>query len=496
VPKGLQLLDAIDYYLQKATENLFVKQAYDVLNTIVSAFLESLPAEDDFLKKTERLERIAVFERLSNLCINILLKFIKYSESLNRKHFDNTISVVEWRKKADLYKHGFLPHLLKQVETFHQQLSFEKDCEDTIISPNWYLTELVVLAEARTYTDCIQEIIQECASRFTKWADICNKKKRFWISAAIQSRELEYWKKVEYNFRLIENAWNDLIKERHINGLLWPTVDFNLLKATVSERQKKLLGEISQQSNLLSLLHRRDDFPDYAGQFLHFTAHSVLSAICEPDEALLIATYKPFFYASITKFQELRPKIEPADWRFESQFNVAAAPIIDLLELSGYAKLMSALYNKPNLWAEISKTWDEYLADKDTPKDALKFFAACVNITDLGFGIAYRGITRTSWKQRIERILHGLPRKTMYHKGIGIIPYEEVEHPEPLVRLFARERMGSFYDGIDVFISEFIHNNDKYKDLEFGRRRERLIDDIERDKKRHEDKSASDEETK
>jgi hypothetical protein len=483
----LRLLDALDFYLQKAVDNLFIMRAYDVLDDIVNAFLESLPPEQDFLKNTEKLERVAIFERVSNLCINILLKFVKYSEVQTRSHFEKKIASVNWKSKADLYRHGFLPHLLKQIETFHQQLSFERDCESKFVSPNWYLTELIVLAETRIYSECIDELIVKCVNKFTKWSEICNKKKRFWLSAALQSRELEYWNKVEHHFRMIEDTWNNLINEKHINGLLWPILDLNSLKATISMRQKALLGGISKQSNLLSLLHRPEDFPDYAGQFLHFTAHSVLRAICEPDESLLMATYKPFFYASITKFQELRPKIKPDYWRFESQFNVAAAPIIDLLDISGYAKLMSALYNKPSLWEEVNKTWNEYLSDKDTPKDGLKFFAACVNITDSGLGIAYRGITRTSWKQEIERILYELPRKTKYHKGMHIIPYEEVEHHDPLVRLFARERMGSFYDGIDVFIAEFIHKNEKYKDLEFGRRRERLIDDIEREKKHHEE---------
>ncbi len=209
------------------------------------------------------------------------------------------------------------------------------------------------------------------------------------------------------------------------------------------------------------------------------TAHHIVQALCDNDIKLLRGTYAPFLMASISKFHELRPKASPDSWRFQPQFNIAAAPLMDLLDISGYAKLMSEFHKDQGMWAEVVKTWDAYLKDKETHKDTLQFFAACVSLVDRSLGIPFRGITRTSWKQQMDRMVDGLPKIQKDADGHGI-PLPETQHDSLLVRVFAGGQLGSLCDGIDIFVYEYFGKAPGAEGLSFGGRRERFGEQMQR----------------
>jgi hypothetical protein len=471
----IQLIDMIDLYIQSLSENANIKSAFTILDSIVDIFLKHLPEVDEKAPDAERIERLAIFERLPTLCINILLKYLKYVDCNSREGFDKKLSKINWGSKSDPYMHDFAPHLLVQIEWLHKRLSFENKAEGVVVSPVWYQTELLCLTEAITFNDCVKELVAKCAGRFEKWIECCTKKKRFWINAALQSRELEYWNKIEHHFAKLEQRWNSLVTEKKISGLAWPADYLSEAKATIAKRQKDLLKSISTHSYLLSLMKRPSDFPDYAGQFLHMTAHSVLRSLCDGDEELLKSTYKPFYYASITKFNALRPVANVVDWRYEGQVKNAIAPIIDLIEMSGYGKLMSDFHCKKDLWIVIQETWDEYLAQPDQQKAPLSkvnltFFSNCISLLDSGLGIPYRAVTRTGWLQQIQYRLSELPKRSPVSVGRPFYSYPKVDHESPLVRYFAKDPISVAYDGIDVFIEEYFLKRDDAKNLVFKSR--------------------------
>jgi hypothetical protein len=79
----------------------------------------------------------------------------------------------------------------------------------------------------------------------------------------------------------------------------------------------------------------------------------------------------------LLKFENLRPKTGSTDWRAQQEFKIAAAPLLDLMELSGYARLLADFHKNPDLWTEITRTWDGYLSNKHTSQ-VINLFAAAI----------------------------------------------------------------------------------------------------------------------
>ncbi|MFC0468900.1 hypothetical protein, partial [Halomonas alkalicola] len=59
----------------------------------------------------------------------------------------------------------------------------------------------------------------------------------------------------------------------------------------------------------------------------------------------------------------------------------------------------------------------------------------------------------------------------------------EVDHESALIRVFAREPHGSFYDGIDIFITFYLRTKEGADQLDFGRKRRDLQDSLDRERK-------------
>ena len=203
--------------------------------------------------------------------------------------------------------------------------------------------------------------------------------------------------------------------------------------------------------------------------------------MCENDCDMVDALFKSYFYGSSLQFEQLKPKEVKLDRQSQNDLKIAVAPLLDLMEISGYAYLLSDYHDTPRLKETIVKTWDEHL-DQDSPQPRLQFLAAAVSLTESAFEIAHRSINRTRWKQMIQRLLEELERQEIPPEpGIRhtYSPPETVAiHKSPLVRIFARDGfLGFSYhgDGIDIFRAKYVRQREDGKNLDFGSRQNRDI---------------------
>ena len=196
--------------------------------------------------------------------------------------------------------------------------------------------------------------------------------------------------------------------------------------------------------------------------------------------------FKHYLIGSLLQFDRLRLDGNASSREFELGMKVAVAPLLDLMDISGYAYLLSDYHETPRLQELIVQAWDEYL-DEDSTQPRLAILAAAVGRTESALELAHRATIRAGWKQFIRGQLRELERREF---SIGSNFYGGTEtiviHPSPLVRIFARDDFSSFYDGIDIFIAKFVRQREDGQSLDFGRSRHSDIEDaIRREENRY-----------
>lgn len=469
-----ELLSYVDEYLKILAQHGEIKQAFNVANALAEKLANNIskPVERTVLKD-ESLEHIGLSEYLGIAPTTILLSYLNRVNNLSREQISKQLLVIRWNDPVTLYKNGFNAYTLPQLEWFMRCLQFEHAVEGKTVSPLWYQTELVVQVEAERFAENMDILLHSSKQYYQRWYDFFEKAKHPWLVAACSSREWENWKKMEIHLQKFGEIWQSFSKNRCIDGLAWPQLDMTVLPQQIKAHQDEILRKMAQQGVLLVMSQRPNNFPDYGGQFVNAVSEGILDALVLGDARMIRDLFPSYFVGCLKKFDDLRPKAVSADWRTHQKILIASAPLLDLLELCGYARLYADFHNKPDLWSPVEELWNEYL-EQNKSTSPLVSLSAVIGLTDARFGIPPHGVLRTGWKQRIEHQLRQLPRKAVYrHNSARLIvqPEAVVLHSSPLVRLFARY---GFYNGIDVFISLYLCKRPEAKGLDFGWRTHEL----------------------
>ena len=482
----LDLFNYIEVYIKKLAREGSVDSAFVLVENLMETVLDQL------IKRTDSdpqgtVEELGLAERLSALTISAALNYRETIEGINYQHIENMVSSVRWDKEASIYRQGFSKHCLSRVEWLNPRLAFERQVEGHVVSSLWYLTELVRQVEAKQFVANIETLIIKSADLFKTSIKKATDGNQPWLVAAIMSQEHEYWHKISDQLNNIwPKTWDELSSKRYIDGLPWTELDLEELRSRSDARQNELLSQMSKQNILLALVDRPEDYPDYAGQFLHTSGEVAFDALLKNDTALLKKVFKPYLHGALLKFDKLKPTTSITDWHAQQDFKIAAAPLLDLMDISGYAKLMADYHENVVLWETVTQAWDKYL-NREPEQSPLPLLAGSVAFTEGDFGIIpHRSVLRTSWKQKIMNALRNVPRREV--DGIGAITSDiEIDHESVLVRIFADELHVSTYDGIDVFINFYLRNCEGGENLDFGARRRHFSNALQRAERRYQD---------
>lgn len=493
----LSLFEYLDAYTKTLAMEGQVSRAYSLLEVIASTVVASIANESpEGLVEAELLEKLAIIERLASLPISIALGYRDALEQLNRHKVDSRIDSIRWRNDSSMYNVGFPSYCLPRLEWFRPRLAFEEEVEGRQITPGWYKLELILQVEAEQFVSNVDSLVLKGIKFFTSIIDRTTERKHPWLAAGVMSREWEYWHKIEHQFEMWPGKWDELSNHRKIEGLSWPSFDIETFRKGSKARRGELLKTMSQQNMLLSLFARPDGFPDYAGQFLHTSGEVALEALLSNEISLLKSVFSPYMIGCLMRFDSLRPKSGSTDWRTQQDLKIASAVLLDLMEVSGYAKLFSDYHGNETLWREVTDAWDKYISSKGD-QSPLPLLSAVIAITDAAFEIPHRGILRTTWHQKVNCRLADVPRHEEYHRGY-ISSDTVIDHDSALVRIFAREPYGSLNTGVDIFIAYYLRNSKGAENMDIGWKRRDLQDSIDREnqrKRRRDEAKESNEKT-
>ncbi len=481
--KILELGKELDTYLILLARNGKIDRALNIAEELGECVLDTIFPSSESEATNEIKEKRAMAELFPLLLINISLACQEYIKGINVENIERKLSKINWSNDGDLYKHQFPFYCLPRLEWFKPRMEFELSVEGKIVTPIWYQKELLLQIEADIFVKNTISLIAKSSNIYSAWIDKVTKAKHPWLAASVISTEWEFWRKVDPQMEIWLNKWRELSNGRKIEGLPWANFEYETLKEKSKNRKLELLKSMSKQSLMLPFLNRPDDFPDYTGQFLHTSGEILFEALLNNDQDLLNHVFAIYLLGCEQCFRNLCPKSGPIDRRAEQGVNIAIAPLLDVVELSGYAKLMEDYHCNDQLWKIVTDAWDKCIVERKG-KSLLQLFAEAIASSDDHFAIQHRGVFRTEWRLKISHKL----RDTL---SLGASRRDhctdtEINHDSPLVRIFAQEGLGHMYCGIDIFIRSYFQTKNEAGKLNFGQKRQFLQESLDYDIKNEE----------
>jgi hypothetical protein len=239
---------------------------------------------------------------------------------------------------------------------------------------------------------------------------------------------------------------------------------------------------------LLAASQRPEGVPDNLGQFIHETGENLFDSLLSRRAETAQALIKPYLAGTLVLFERMKPSTLKPDVWTEQKLQIAAAPVLDILELSGYGKLLSQLYADEQLWVALSDVWDELLRRKP---GVLPWLAAIISGGTPRFQIPHRGLVRTTWSMRVQRELNRLPHRNAMRGGASGIFGSDVIHSSALVRYCARY---DFHNGRDIFAALYLSKQSGGDGLDWGHEANDLVESLQREEESYESGEDNEEE--
>ena len=262
--------------------------------------------------------------------------------------------------------------------------------------------------------------------------------------------------------------------------------DINKLRKKKTQREKELLKLMADENISSSLISRPESYPDFAGQILSTVGDALFTAMYENECETIEELFKPYFRGSLLEFEKLKPEETGSDRRSQTDLKIAVSPLLDLMDMSGYAYLFSDYHDAQGLKNPIVKTWDNYL-NQDSATSRLRFLAATISLSGSVFGTVPRDQNRGKWMQMIRQRLSDVERQelppTPGRRTVQAYSDTVPVHKSPLVVIFAGHF--SFWDGIDIFIAQYVRQREGGENLDFGHLRRRDLREEIRKVERH-----------
>jgi hypothetical protein len=373
--------------------------------------------------------------------------------------------VTDWSKAKAPYGIRVPRPVVAVLENVRDGLAFEEAvaAPAPTRTPNWYVRELALQAYERAFQEQVISLVDLLADWYPATANKLAEAKMPDAVGAVLSRGIEAVWKLERHVAEWEQIASDLRTGPLLVDVMRPTWDWGGIRARVGALRTELLRQLSLSIPAHAVRQRDPDIPDYLGEAVHRVGEAAFEVLVENDDELFAQFFSPYFIGVFVIVDRIKPQV--ASWQPQIASTALSEPVIDAMELSGYALIFSELHRNPKLWEVCQKVWRGYFQETGG-KDRLTIVAAMHKYQRNLFALTHRATVRTRWQMAANEILGNLPRCAPTHPwGEG-----EVQHESALIRRIAPDGdlMFSPYNASDIFAVSFLRTLPGGASLDFG----------------------------
>jgi hypothetical protein len=412
----------------------------------------------------------AIGDALGLVPIALELGFHRTLEPMPINELDHRLIAAKWSESESPYLMRLPRAVIAALEDLEAGVRFEHDAgatEDTR-TPPWYVREVAFFHYEREMQTQITALLDFHASWFTETADRLSEAGRLEAAAAVLTRGLESAWKLERHLP----HWRAALEALHARGervdFHRPEWDWDAWSDQVEAMGVQIQLAITRSIPGLSELERSDEIPDYLGQAVHLSAEACIDALRVGDIERFRPLFAAYFYGALLVTERVREAVQGQ--RPEQAVTWMTQPVLDAVDLSGYALIYSELHQNPALWDVCRDIWDAYLRGADGA-ERLQTIASWIAFENRRLGFSPRGMVRQGWERGLSRALAEFPRGAP--QGGRFFAPGRVEHPSPLIRHIAPsdDMIGMLHgEATEVFVALYLAKLDAPAELDFGLR--------------------------
>lgn len=408
----------------------------------------------------------AIWDGLAFLPLTVELAFHRGLTDRSVDQLRQKLRSTDWSKAKAPYSVDVPRDVIATLEKVQAGRAFENavDAPTDTQTPGWYVGEIAF----NSYEHAMREQVTSLIKLLTTWYPATAKRlaesKMPEAAGAVLSRGVEVVWKIDRHLAQWQEVATELRAQPLQVDLKRPDWDWDALRAKIVDLRAELLRQLAALIPQHIHRERSDDMPDYLGEAVHRVGEAAFTALAENNDALFSQLFPTYFLGVLAIVDRIQEQV--TEWHPEQAATAIAEPVIDLMDLSGYALVFAQLHGNQHLWQICEAPWLKYV-EGNGGAERLRIIALLHRHQRHLFALTHRATARTRWQMRISEILGELPREgstSPFHDG-------PVEHPSPLIRRIAPDigsLGGLMFQASDIFVIEFLRNVDGGGALDFG----------------------------
>jgi hypothetical protein len=412
--------------------------AKEVVDTLVTGTTARLANERDTADaESASLEGIA--DALTGLPAMAFLGFANSATDLDIPNLASRITAMHWQTEAGI--RALQPRLSLQrvLERTRRTVLFEREAEGYPVTPGHIHTKAALQDVAEQLRAGLAFTIHWFSTSAPSTARAFTAvNPRLGAIACINALSLRW--KIERNLerlKPISEKLSDLIGDQQTQP--WPWEEWH---TALGESRTVLQLELSSTLAGLATTKREPERPDLLGEAVHRIGEGCFDALTGNRVASFVELFPHYFAGVLLVVNQLQHQKESEE---ELGYRIEDA-MLDLINLSGYARLFSALHGSRQYWTACQQVWDTYLREPNTPERCEDL----VLIANARLRITSRSSLRMRWRMTVARILRELPQEQRRSPG-SIIPDTFPRHLSRLIRFLGRNGAEHPHDGAAIF---------------------------------------------
>jgi hypothetical protein len=446
---------------------------------------ELFAAREEGASKPDQAEEVAAFrmatvERGALGLTSAWLGFVRAADAVSIDHLrDSFERAVD--SPTGPYAARAPRSLLLVLEEIADGIAFERRTEGRRVTPSWWVRHVGARTLTRVMFQGLTELLAEAEQSVIARAEGPELESEPESRAVLVFAGLELAHKIDWGLGTVRLAVQRLATMRSpaAGDDSWPEegIDDGIPRGY----ERRLLHVLA--TIVLDLPHDAHDEtrPDLFGQAYKKLFDGTFRALLAGDHDLA----RDLFRAVLASAELARARLaaDLASHAPRQQFIFGTEPLIDLMEISGYALFMQELVGD-GIWPEVRAIWDSILAGNQAPELARQLTGVLAAREQI-FALTQGGLERTQRRMTLDRLLgeRGVVGPSRYWS-----PFEQARvtpsSQSPIVTVFAPDGLGHHGDLEDLFVAEYLLPRPEAQGATVAHGVQRIRDSIVRERER------------
>lgn len=336
--------------------------------------------------------------------------------------------------------------VLDYLETLRSALAFEVRADGKRVTPDWWLRQMIARRLCQTVMAALDQVRLAINDDLLGAADKADDPV---AAGLLTARALEATDKGLTHVGSVLATLDRLESARRSKDEYWPERNDERIKEQLRSLNDGCFDGFARLLPALAAVVDQS-VPDYFGQAYTALVMECFECLRVGRDQRFTELFPPVFAGGWSAFNRIRASLPapPSDARHSVV--LLSGPVIDLLELSGYALLRRELGGTA-AWDSCRETWDKYFAAVSDPAAAAQQVVSLVDLRDFP-ALLPGDLVRTS---RAQAFHHQLAETLGIEDAWATRFSDDPVHESPIIQLAAGMTF-SHDDVVGLFVSEYL----------------------------------------